>query len=84
MTWDVYCLGHSSGGPFTALPHGYNGETVTWCNAAGVAHHYTINGHQYSHAYGPVDIPPARTAAQFQTCLTANGSKIITFYAVSP
>ena len=84
VTWDVYFIGHSFGGPFAALIHAYNGEVFTWYNSAGVARPYTIKGHQYSHADGPVDIPPAGTTAQFQTCRTANGSQIITYYAVSP
>ena len=80
---DVYFVGHSFGGPFTSLTHAYNGEILTWYDSAGVAHRYTIRGHQYTYAYGPVDIPPRGTAAQFQTCLTPNGSRIITFYARS-
>lgn len=84
MPWDSYFVGHSYGGPFTALTHAYNGEIFAWYNAAGIARRYTIKGHQYTYAYGPADIPPPGTAAQFQTCLTPNGSRIITFYAVSP
>lgn len=84
MTWDVYFIGHSFGGPFTVLTHAHNGETLTWYNAAGVARRFTIEGHQYTHAYGRADIPPRGTTAQFQTCLTSNGSRIITYYAVSP
>ncbi len=83
MKWDVYFIGHSFGGPFTSLTHAYKGEILTWYDSAGVARRYTIEGHQYTHAYGPADIPPPGTAAQFQTCLTRNGSRIITFYAVS-
>ncbi len=84
MTWDVYFIGHSFGGPFSVLTHAYNGETLTWYNAAGVARRFTIKGHQYTHAYGAADIPPPGTTAQFQTCVTPNGSRIITYYAVSP
>jgi hypothetical protein len=83
VTWDVYFVGHSFGGPFTSLTHAYNGEILTWYNAAGVAHRYVIRGHQYTYALGPVDTPPHGTAAQFQTCLTPSGSRIITFYATS-
>ena len=81
VKWDVYFIGHSFGGPFTSLIHAYNGENITWYDSAGTAHRYTIRGHQYTYAYGPVDTPPPGTAAQFQTCLTRNGSRIITFYA---
>jgi len=83
VRWDVYFVGHSFGGPFTNLTHAYNGEILTWYNAAGVAHRYVIRGHQYTYALGPVDIPPRGTAAQFQTCLTPSGSRIITYYATT-
>jgi hypothetical protein len=84
VKWDIYFVGHSYGGPFTSLTRAYNGETFTWYNKLGVARRFTIKGHQFTYAYGPADIPPRGTAAQFQTCLTPNGSRIITFYAVSP
>ena len=80
---DVYFVGHSFGGPFTSLTHAYNGESLTWYDSAGVAHRYIIRGHQYTYAYGPIDTPPRGTAAQFQTCLTRSGSRIIIFYATS-
>ena len=83
MTWDVYFIGHSYGGPFSSLLHAYNGETFTWFNASGAARRFTIKGHQLTYAHGPADIPPPGTAAQFQTCLTPTGSRIITFYAMS-
>lgn len=84
MTWDVYFVGHSYGGPFAGLTYARNGEILTWYNAVGVARHYAIKGHQFTYGYGPPDMPPPGTTAQFQTCLTPNGSRIITFYAVSP
>ncbi len=83
MKWDTYFVGHSFGGPLTSLTHAYNGETLTWYNAAGVARAYVIEGHQYTYAHGPAAMPPPGTAAQFQTCLTPDGSRIITFYAAS-
>jgi hypothetical protein len=83
MTRDTYFVGHSFGGPFTGLIDAVNGETLTWYNAAGEAHRYTIRGRQYTHAYGPADIPPQGTAAQFQTCLTPGGSRIVTYFAAS-
>ena len=83
VTRDTYFVGHSFGGPFTGLTHAFNGETLTWYNADGVAHRYTIEGHQYTRAYGPADIPPPGTTAQFQTCLTRGGSRIVTYFAVS-
>ena len=83
ITRDTYFVGHSFGGPFTGLTNAYNGETLTWYDAAGAAHRYIIEGQQYTRAYGPADIPPPGTAAQFQTCLTPGGSRIVTFYAVS-
>jgi hypothetical protein len=84
MTWDIYFIGHSFGGPFTSLTHARNGETFNWFDSYGVAHRYTIKGHQYTYAFGPPDSPPPGTTAQFQTCLTPNGSRIITYYAMSP
>ena len=83
VTRDTYFVGHSFGGPFTGLTHAFNGETLTWFDADGVAHRYTIEGHQYTRAYGPADIPPPGTDAQFQTCLTRGGSRIVTYFAVS-
>ncbi len=83
VTRDTYFVGHSFGGPFTGLTDAFNGKILTWYNAAGVAHRYTIEGRQYTRAYGPADIPPRGTAAQFQTCLTSGGSRIVTYYAVS-
>jgi len=83
MTWDRYFVGHSYGGPFAGLTDARNGETLTWYDAAGTAHRYTIRGHQYTSAYARAPIPPRGTAAQFQTCLTPSGSRIVTFYAVS-
>ena len=83
VTTDMYFVGHSFGGPFTDSGTHTTVRTLTWYDAAGVAHRYTIVGHQYTRAYGPADIPPPGTAAQFQTCLTRGGSRIVTFYAAS-
>ena len=83
VTRNTYFVGHSFGGPFTGLTHAFNGETLTWYDADGVAHRYTIEGRQYTRAYGPADIPPPGTTAQFQTCLTRGGSRIVTYFAVS-
>lgn len=84
----MFFLGHNPG-VFTPLMHLGVGSVVTWWDGGGVPHRFrmvTIRDWSQTPAYraGPVIPPPPLpgSAAQFEVCITADGTHVRTLDAV--
>lgn len=71
---DTYFIGHNPG-PFTPLMNAQVGTTITYYDPTGLPHSYRVVAiRSWAAAWGAPPFTEPDVAAQFQTCLTLDGT----------